>query len=425
MMEGSKHMKKILKNIFLKIPRWYLSYIPFTSFSKEYRKYFSLLKKMDSLSEEEKIKIQNQRLKFILKSASKSEYYKSIGIDNEYNVENYNQIPFLTREMIQKNSLLIGKKDDKKLYKTYTSGSSGVPLELYRSKKEREREYANLDFVLTKIGINIKKMVKVVSIRNYIKEGISIFGNTLHLSYSLINKTDLDKVIKIIEDYEPQYIHAHPSLITVLAKLLLEGDKKIKLKNFFGILTSSETFFKNQKEEVYKAFNCRIIDYYGNEENSVTAYQIYPDMEYYDFSKLYAYVEIIENEIVSTALNMENMPLIRYKIGDIVDSTDINRVQQIVGRTKDYLLDKYDTKIPLENFSIHYYPGVEIFQFVQIEKGKAIFKVKILSEEKFNLEFIKSTLNKIAPNIYFDIEKVIDFERNSRGKHKIIIREID
>ena len=142
-------------------------------------------------------------------------------------------------------------------------------------------------------------------------------------------------------------------------------------------------------------------------------------MEYYYFSKLYSYVEIIDNEIVSTALNMENVPLIRYKIGDLVDSNNINKVKQIVGRTKDYLIDKYDIKIPLENFSIHYYPGVET------EKGKVIFKVKVLSEEKFNLEFIKNTLNKIAPNIYFDIEKVIDFERNSRGKHKIIIREID
>ncbi|WP_339059356.1 hypothetical protein KSU01_01295 [Fusobacterium animalis] len=418
-------MKKILKNIFLKIPRWYLSYIPFTPFSKEYRNYFNLLKEMDSLPEEEKIKIQNERLKFILKRASESDYYKSIGIGEKYNIENYNQIPFLTREMIQKNNLLIKQKDGEKLYKTYTSGSSGVPLELYRSKKEREREYANLDFVLTKIGIDIKKWVKVVSIRSYVKDGFSIYGNTLYLSYSLINKENLDKVIKIITDYEPQYIHAHPSLIIVLAKLLLEENKKIELKNFFGILTSSETFFKNQKKEVYKAFNCKIIDYYGNEENSVTAYQIYPDMEYYYFSKLYSYVEIIDNEIVSTALNMENVPLIRYKIGDLVDSNNINKVKQIVGRTKDYLIDKYDIKIPLENFSIHYYPGVEIFQFVQTEKGKVIFKVKVLSEEKFNLEFIKNTLNKIAPNIYFDIEKVIDFERNSRGKHKIIIREID
>lgn len=419
-------MKKILSNIILKIPRWYLSYIPFSPFSNEYRKYFSLLKKMDNLSEEEKINIQNQKLKFILDKASQNDYYKSIGILKNYDIKNYDKIPFLTREVIQKTDLLVKQIDKSKLFRTYTSGSSGVPLELYRTKKEREREYANLDFLLTKLGIDIKKRVRVVSIRTYVEGGYSIFGNTLWMSYSLINKRNLNKIIKTITDYRPQYIHAHPSVITGLAKLILEENKNIKLgKDFFGILTSSETFFKIQKEEVYKAFNCKILDYYSNEENSVSAYQIYPDMQYYHFSKLYSYVEIINNEIITTALNMENMPLIRYKTKDLVDTNDINKIKQIIGRTRDYLIDKNDVKIPLENFSVHYYPGVENFQFVQTEKGKVIFRVKLLSKEKFNSESIKATLNKIAPNIYFDIEKIIDFERNSRGKHKIIIREID
>ena len=419
-------MKKILKNIFLKIPSWYLSYIPFTPFSKEYRNYFNLLKEMDSLSEKEKKKIQDERLSFILERASENDYYKSIGINEKYNIENYTEIPFLTREMIQKHNLLVNKKNREKLYKTYTSGSSGIPLELYRSKKEREREYANLDFLLTKLGIDIKKRVKVVSIRTYVKEGFSIFGNTLWLSYSLINKENLDKVIKIITDYEPQYIHAHPSVVTVLAKLLLEKNKNIKLgKKFFGILTSSETFFKIQKEEVYRAFNCKILDYYSNEENSVSAYQIYPDMEYYYFLKLYSYTEIINNEIVSTAFNMWNMPLIRYRTKDLVDNADINKIEQIVGRTRDFLIDSNDTKIPLENFSIHYYPGIETFQFVQTEKGKVIFKVKLLSREKFNLETVMKTLKEIAPNINFLIEEVNEFQRNPRGKHQIIIQEIN
>ncbi|MHB9323423.1 hypothetical protein ACW0TE_00370, partial [Fusobacterium polymorphum] len=119
---------------------WYLSYIPFRPFSKEYRNYFNLLKEMDSLSEKEKKKIQDERLSFILERASENDYYKSIGINEKYNIENYTEIPFLTREMIQKHNLLVNKKNREKLYKTYTSGSSGIPLELYRSKKERERE---------------------------------------------------------------------------------------------------------------------------------------------------------------------------------------------------------------------------------------------------------------------------------------------
>ena len=419
------NLQKMLSNIILKIPRWYLSYIPFFPFSKEYRKYFNLLKKMDNLSDFEIKNIQEKKLKFIIQEASKNDYYRSIGISKDFDIKEYSKIPFLTREIIQKKNLLVEEVKKTKLLKTYTGGSTGTPLEIYRSKKEREREYANIDFLLSKLGINIKKRVKVLSIRNYIKEGYLISGNTLHLSYSLINKENLDRIIKIINNYEPQYIHAHPSLILVLSKLLLEENKKIELKNFFGILTSSETFFKIQKEEVYKVFNCKILDYYSNEENSICAYQIYPDMKYYSFLKSYSYVELINKEVVSTSLNMWNMPLIRYKTGDLVDNDNINEVEQIIGRTKDYLIDKYDIKIPLENFSTHYYPGVEIFQFVQTEKGKVIFRVKVLSEEKFNLEFIKSTLNKIAPNIYFDIEKIVDFERNSRGKHKIIIREID
>ena len=148
-------------------------------------------------------------------------------------------------------------------------------------------------------------------------------------------------------------------------------------------------------------------------------------MEYYYFLKLYSYTEIINNEIVSTAFNMWNMPLIRYRTKDLVDNADINKIEQIVGRTRDFLIDSNDTKIPLENFSIHYYPGIETFQFVQTEKGKVIFKVKLLSREKFNLETVMKTLKEIAPNINFLIEEVNEFQRNPRGKHQIIIQEIN
>ena len=60
-MEENRYMKKMLSNIILKIPRWYLSYIPFFPFSKEYRKYFNLLKKMDNLSDFEIKNIQEKK----------------------------------------------------------------------------------------------------------------------------------------------------------------------------------------------------------------------------------------------------------------------------------------------------------------------------------------------------------------------------
>lgn len=414
-----------IKNIILKIPKWYLSYIPFFNipFSSEYRRYLKLLKDSDKLSEEEKMKIQKEKLKNILSKGKEVKYYSSIGLSED--LENYKKIPFLTREIIQKENLLITKKRSKKLLISHTSGSTGVPLTIFRTKDEKAREDANLDFLLEKLGINLKKRVRVLSLRSYIEEGYSLYGDILKISYSLITKEKIGFVINLIENFKPHYIHTHPSTIISFAKILLETDNKVKLENFYGILTSSETFFELQKREVYKAFNCKILDYYGNEENSVSAYQIYPDMEYYYFSKLYSYIEIINREIIATSLNMENMILIRYRTGDLVDNDDINKIRNIVGRTKDYLIDSNDTKIPLENFSTYPYLGVESFQFLQLEKGKVIFKVKIISKNDFNEKEIEKILNKIAPNITFKIEEISDFERSERGKHKILDRRVE
>ena len=87
-------------------------------------------------------------------------------------------------------------------------------------------------------------------------------------------------------------------------------------------------------------FKCKILDLYGNTENSVQA-----DIGY-KFNPYYSYVEIINNEIVATAFNDLSMPLIRYATGDEIEKVDNNNFI-IKGRKKDYIVGKNDEKYPV------------------------------------------------------------------------------
>lgn len=420
----------------MKIKNIVSSYIPNSlRYGKEYRKMLNFLLKSDNFSKKEIEKWQLEKLNEILIYSNENiPYYKKIfkKINLALPLKNLNEIekiPYLTKNIIRENFEELKSLKKVRGFTTNTGGSTGTPLKLFKSKSNTVKEQAFLDFYMRKIGLKSFKTRKAV-MRGPIPSNGKIFeknGNELILSSYLLGEETIKEYIDILEKFNPKIFHVYPSSIYTLVKLIEKNNLKINISNLKVIFSSSETFNVKQKELIEKVFKCKVFDLYGNTENSVHATNLYPEKGY-KFNEFYSYVEIKDNEIISTSFNDLGMPLIRYKTGDEIEYIDKEHFI-IKGRTQDYIFGKNKEKYPVVGiiFGQHFsaFKDMENFQIIQEELGKINFVIegKKLSSDKES-EII-SVLEKVSNNnLNITIKYTDKIERTSRGKYKFLIQNI-
>ncbi|MCI6152849.1 MAG: hypothetical protein MR673_06960 [Fusobacterium perfoetens] len=420
----------------MKIKRMVASYMPNSLiYGKEYSETLNFLLESEKFTKEEIKKWQLNKLNEILKYSNENIlYYKELFKENNIilplkNLEEIKKIPFLTKKIIRKNyTKLINSKIKGKEYNT--GGSTGNPLKLFKSRVNSKKEQAFLDYYMKKLGLKTFRTKKAI-IRGDIPKKEKIYekvGNELILSSYLLSEKTLNDYIRILEKFNPEIIHVYPSSIYSLAKLIEKNKIKLKIPNLKLIFSSSETFNIRQKELVERIFRCRVFDLYGNTENSVHATNLYPEKSY-KFNDFYSYVEIDNNEIISTSFNDLGMPLIRYKTEDEIEYIDKENFI-IKGRTQDYIYGRNTEKYPVVGiiFGQHFsaFKSMGNFQILQNEYGK----IDIIIEGEKNLtldnekEIIRILKNVSNNNLEVEIKYVKNIERTQRGKYKFLIQNI-
>lgn len=420
------------------------------------KKYRFFLKEVDSfykLSIEKKREIQLVKLRELLKySYENVPYYKELfDLNNiSYNIKSFDEfekIPFLTKDILRNNiEKFISKVDIKKI-KLTTGGTTGMPLEFYLDNTVNMQENCFVDYYWKKYSKDYKNTSKIVILRGNIPKNGKIFekiGNKLIMSSFKLNQMTIDKYLKKIIDFQPEYLHIYPSSLNILAEYILKEDVELNLKNLKGIFSSSETLSDYQKQNIEKAFKCIICDLYGNSERNVIAFNNIEEDKNYKLDLLYGYTEILseenknimlvnksKGEIVATSFWNKSMPLIRYKTGDIaITNGSYEKVNKILGRKSEYFIDKYKNKILFtwaDEIFWNNKEKIEAYQYIQYEEGKVILKIKKkIDSELFpeELDDLKNEFNRLYENISIKIEIVDEILRTSRGKYRFLIQNI-
>lgn len=404
---------------------------------RKYSEYLKELENLEKLTMAERKEWQLKKINEILiYSYENIPYYKEIF--NKENIklplkklDEMENIPILTKEDIRRNySKMISIKKIKS-FETNTGGSTGNPLKLLKSKDNNIKEIVFLDYYMKNIGMKSFKCRKAIIRGPIPKSGISeTIGNELILSSYLVSKDTIKNYIKELEKFNPEMLHVYPSSIFLICKLIEKEKLEVNIPNLKVIFSSSETFDYKQKELVNKIFKCKIFDLYGNTENTVHGINVYPNKGY-SFNDFYSYIEIINNEIISTSFNDLTMPLIRYKTGDEIEYIDQKKKNfRIKGRVQDYIYGKNKEKYPVVGiiFGQHFssFKDIENFQIYQNELGKIEFIVegeKLLTvQEKEIIKALESATNKA---IEVSIKYVDKIEKTKRGKYKFLIQEIN
>ena len=419
---------------------------------------FFELKKLEQMDNSYKSRLQERKLLYLLSYAYKNcPYYKELFDREKINIDNINclyKIPFLTKDIVRKNSNAILSKSIRKrdLLKRNTGGSTGEPLEFYSDRLAGVIDdahhrylytimgYENGDVIADSGGIFIPKRLRNKNIYwvKYPKK--TVWG---HIGYSSLYLTDftIKYYIKNLLEVKPAILRGYPSFWSKIADYILFNNIKFDFK-VKGVNLTAEICSDEQRENIEKAFSTMIYFEYGHSEISVFCYT--DDISYtYKSSPIYGYVEVIkengepaleneEGEIVSTSFCNSGMPFIRYKTGDrgVVSYRNggIVHFKKIEGRTQDYIICKDNQKVFLTSliFGQHFkaFRKISKWQLVQNEPGKVTIKIVKLEGYSQNDENeIKKKVQNVA-NITLNFDYVDEMPLTQRGKHMFLIQNI-
>lgn len=330
---------------------------------------------------------------------------------------------------------------------SYTGGSMGNPLKIPLSKRRKLFKAASIKYYFELSGYKIGNPYLMVKAKPR-NQFLSKIRNELIIIPSDISNNNLHHLHQLILAKKIKYAVGFTSFFHDLAKYLLFNNKSIP--SLECIVCASEALHPHQLTDIKKAFNCKVLSRYSNEEVGIIAHQRETDGKYI-VDKAGVIVEVIdpltlkpclpgeEGNIIITDLNADLFPLIRYNTGDraVVGEYKNNQIYsltKILGREAEKI---YNTQgNPISSLSIG--PGIYkplsmkgyniTFQFAQ--KQQKIYELRLKSKEddvdEIVIKEINNNLLKILGNdakVYFKI--VDDLAKRKSGKIPIYINELN
>jgi phenylacetate-CoA ligase len=397
-------------------------------------------------------RIQFNLLKNQLVNAYKnSNFYKKIWDDAGFNPDIFlsfndmNNIPIITKEDLKKADAqdIITTKKIEKLNVHHTSGSTGIPLNVYFSRYDLIRK----DFMW---------------LRTYFLAGMKIFSKLLILAdpcdirqqkwfqklgifrYKFLNVfDDPKKNFKILKRNDFDILIGYPIDLKMMARMTLDYNAKIAPKVIFS---TAEFLDEDTRDLIETAFKAPVCDFYGCTEGGNLAFQVANSKEYFVPTDI-VYLEILQGkeilpiekahygEAIITNLWNRTYPVIRYKIGDFlrVDNRIKSHhkrikfplISEIIGKYLDFLVfpgnilvSPHKPKQLLTNLS-----NVKAFQLYQ-EKIDNI-EVRVCLEDNARLKDVEKDINMrlstiIPKDVSIHIREVPDFNRSASKKFKVI-----
>ncbi|MCL4793550.1 MAG: hypothetical protein KJZ84_03260 [Bryobacteraceae bacterium] len=237
--------------------------------------------------------------------------------------------PILEKEALRQNPASFLAEDCKPshMFRSQTSGSTGTPLQLWQSRAALRAWYALFEarwrgwYGLTRHdrwAILGGQLVTPASQRTppfwvHNRALRQIYLSAFHLAPDLI-----PHYARALREFQPKYLWGYSSSLHTLAQEYLR--QRLPGLRFQAVLSNAEPLYEHQRETIQEAFQCPVRETYGMSEMAAAASEcehgglhLWPDA---------GVLEIDEpdqngtGDLLVTGLLNQDMPLIRYRIGD-------------------------------------------------------------------------------------------------------------
>lgn len=339
-----------------------------------------------------------------------------------------------------------------KLFVMSTSGSTGTPFRCYQDVNKKR--HVNAEVLYYNGLVNFKIGKRIIYFRSIVgevaKSPLVQFLQNIRLidCHNLSDEGITKKLneIAICSANGGGMVLSYASTLDAFRKYFqkhgIEGAKTCKV---YGVVSGSELLQDITRNTLEKAFGCKVVSRYANEENGflgqddIDANVFIPNRAnyYIEILKLFSDEPASEGEvgrIVVTDLYNYAMPFIRYDTGDVgawVETTHFGKKVKAIGkfggRVVDMVFDTKGNQISPHTITNNMwnFQGIEQYQFVQKDKATYLIKLNITSitfkdEEKL-IELFKE---KLGSDAIIKIEYCNEIPVLASGKRRYIVNEM-
>lgn len=434
-----------VQNLMMSIYGVYLSRV---RYGKYYKRMLKVLEGVDEKNVNTVKKLQNKRfLNFFHYAVNNSpfyqEFYKDVDLSKVRSVNDLGVLPIVEKETLRSHISEVYTIDKKDAIVSHTGGTTGKSLEVLYTKRDLQERMAYLHFWEKSHGVHEGDRRASFNGRQFVSRNQEkkIFWRYNYIRkqmlYSTFNLTDenLPYYIDSLNQFKPQVVNGFVSAIFEIANYINKNHIRMEFKPKV-VFTTSETLLPYQRKAIQDAFRCPVRDQYASSEGAPLITECKCGKLHYNL-----YTGVIESldtetgtEMLVTGFNTHGTPLIRYRIGDMWETSEESCecgsaypvIKSIEGRKVDYLVSKQYGKISLSHLAdvIKGLPNSIInMQFIQKDLSKIVVKI-VVDQQKFTEHDKTSIINEMEYRFGSDMEfetQIVDkIDREKSGKYSLI-----
>jgi phenylacetate-CoA ligase len=283
------------------------------------------------------------------------------------------RIPPLTKGMIRRNYEDLVSRDAprRRTYTDTTAGSTGEPNQVMKDTGYDGWRLATLlHYYEETLGVDFvgSRQLILASPTRIPRRGLErmlgeLLRNAVRLNGHLLSEEAMEDHVRRINSFRPELIYGLAQSLHVLSRFIERRGLRVHRPK--AILSTAEPLHDYMRKEIEGAFGTRVYDIYGAVEADPIAGECRSgSMHIFSYD---SYVELLEvagsggaREVVVTPLHNFVMPLLRYRMGDVVLSTPpkcdcgsvLPTIGRIAGREMDFFVREDGTLVHGSNFLI-------------------------------------------------------------------------
>jgi phenylacetate-CoA ligase len=381
---------------------------------------------IETASREELIDLQNTRLQEVVRAAAEQspfyrERFKSIGvnIDSFKGLDDLRKLPFIEPADLLRNPSSIPPKDKKIVTIRCSGGTSDTPKIIFRSEQDlsTSAEIAARMFFCN--GVRNTDTVLLLQPFGIWGIGSIAFDALMRIGATIVPLgvgIPEPFMMSVIKSMPPTVIYTSPRYATMLTHNLETIGLDCRSMGIRLFMLAGEGFGPSTREFLAQKWGADTFNIYGSEETdglgaecqAHSGIHIWEDQFIFEFLNPDTLAPALPGqiaELVVTTLTKETYPLIRYRIGDLVEvfpgTCECGRTHTRIavhGRTTDTLVLVDSTKIYGYQIARALAPWIDLIESYQViceraDNGGDALKLLVVPRDK---DFNAAERNKIS-----------------------------
>ncbi|MBA4063456.1 MAG: capsule biosynthesis protein CapK [Isosphaera sp.] len=352
--------------------------------------------------------------------------------------------PVLTKADIRRHgrALIAAGYEVSKLRLKRTSGSTGVPLDVYVDEPAVQWKAActlrSDEWSGWRLGQRVAKVWGNPEYRQFGLRGRLrnlLLDRAAYLDTLNLTADRIAAFAARLRRHRPGLLFGHAHSLYLLACSLEKSGVTDVRPN--GIISTAMPLHDWQRAVIERVFGCPATNRYGCEEVSLIASECEEHRGLHlNADGVFAEVPA-DGKLLVTDLANRAMPLIRYRVGDVVAPSDrrcrcgrgLPLIERVEGRDADYLVTPDGRLISgislTENFALHI-PGTAQVQLVQ--ESLTHVRIRLVADDGFGPDsrrrIGKLVAETFGPGVRHDVEVVDAIPQEASGKYRFCISKV-